>query len=293
MIEGVMMRSPSFVTIAVRKQNGEIIVKKDPFKSLITKFILLRLPFVRGIINLFEMLVIGMHAIDFSVKEAFEEPEEKIREESAKTNKILTAVTFIISIILSLVFAVFLFKFIPLLIATNLQKIFPALQKSYLLFNATDGVLRIFIFFIYILLLQISKYFRRVFEYHGAEHKAVFTYENNLPLTIENMKNQSRFHPRCGTSFVIIVFIAAVFLFTFVPQHPVFWVSFLRRLLMLPLIAAVGYEILKWTGRHRQNRFAKIIALPGLLTQRLTTKEPDEKQLEVALKALTENLNPP
>lgn len=284
-IEGVMVRSTNFVSIAVRKPDGTIATKRDPFNSLAKKIRLFKLPFFRGILNLFEMVVIGMRAINFSAKEALEEEKE---EESQQTGwqKFFDLLSFTFSIILSLAFALFLFKFIPLWFTTELEKIFPSLKQSYLAFNFIDGLIRIALFLLYLFFLNIFRYFRRVFQYHGAEHQAIFAYEQNLELNEENVKKQSPCHPRCGTNFLIVVFVIAILLFTFLPRHPHFWTNLGLRLLIIPVIASVGYEFLKWASRHQGNFLVRLATIPGLLTQKLTTKKPDENQIGVAICAL-------
>lgn len=286
LIEGVMMRSPNFVSIAVRKPDGSIAMKQDPFQSLSKKIKIFKLPFLRGILNLFEMLIIGMRSMNFSVQVSIEDETETDEKEKTGVKKFFEGLSFVISIIAALAFALFLFKFLPLFITSQLEKIYPALKKHYLYFNIVDGVIRISIFFLYIALLSIFKSFRRVFEYHGAEHKAVFTYEKGHALTIENVKKESPRHPRCGTSFIIIVFVIAIFLFTLLPRHPNFWANLGLRLFIIPIIASIGYEILKWSAKHQHRWFFRFISAPGILTQKITTKEPDEKQIEIAIEAL-------
>lgn len=288
LIEGVMIRSPNVISIAVRKPDGTIVTKKDPFRSLAAKIKILKFPLLRGIINLFEMIVIGMKALDFSVKESMEEEIETSKETHGETNfkKFLSVLSFTLSIVLSLAFAIALFKFLPLFITTQLEKFFPILKQNYFLFNIIDGLLRIAIFFFYIGILSLFPTFRRVFEYHGAEHKAVFTYEKNVELNITNVAKESPRHPRCGTSFLMVVFIVSIILFSLLPRLPRFFPNLGLRLLIIPLIAAVGYEILKWSAKYRNHWLIKLVTVPGLFTQKITTKEPDEKQMEVAIEAL-------
>lgn len=292
-IEGVMMRSPNFIATSVRKKDGSIKSIEKPFNSVSKKIKLLKIPLIRGIVNLFEMLIIGMHAINFSAQEYAEDFDDisapaEIKE--TKSSKIWDVLTFSISIVISIALAIFLFKFIPLAITEWLRSKFPYIAENYIVFNAIDGIIRIAIFLLYIFTLSIFKSFRRVFEYHGAEHKSIFTYEKNMELTPENAKIQSRFHPRCGTSFIVIVFLISIAIYTFVPRNPVFWINLTQRIFVLPLIAAVGYEILKWSAKRMNNSFVKILIAPGLWTQRITTKEPDDSQLEVALNALKKTL---
>lgn len=290
-IEGVMMRSPNFIAVAVRKKNKSIKVKNYPFCSLTAKIRLLKIPIVRGIVNLFEMMAMGMRALNFSANEYaddFETEEEKTEEK--KKNPTFEIVVAIFSFVISFAIAIFLFKFVPLAITEWLRSVFPFIAKHYIIFNLIDGLIRILIFIGYIFALSIMKSFRRIFEYHGAEHKSIYAYEKGLALTAENAKKQSRFHPRCGTSFIVIVFLISIAIYTLIPRNPVFLLNLSQRLALLPLIAGICYEILKWSAKHRENSIVKLLVAPGLWTQRITTKEPDDSQLEVALKALRKTL---
>lgn len=284
-IEGVMMRSPHWVTVSVRKENGVVVELVKPFTSLSQKLKFLAWPFVRGVLNMIEMMIYGMHALNFSANQFI---DEEIVEEKDKTagRRAFEAVYGIFMVVFSLAFALFLFKFIPLWIATWLSGFVDALDKNYILFNAVDGFLKIAIFVGYIGFLWIFKDIRRVFEYHGAEHKAIFTYENKLPLSPENAQKMTRFHPRCGTSFILIVFLISIAVYTFLPRQPEFWLNLAGRIAVLPVIAGISYEILKLSARNMNNFFVRQMVKPGLWLQRLTTREPDLKQLEVALHAL-------
>lgn len=298
LIEGVMIRAPHRISIAVRNPSGAIIEKNEPFISLTQRVKIFGLPFIRGMVNLIEMMVLGMRALNFSAEHAIEEtledkkekPSEKeaIKEtaKETKAKKTFACLAFGISILLSLALGIFLFKFIPLFLTENLRKVFPLLRDSAFFFNLVDGLLRIGIFFLYILLLSASKTFRRVFAYHGAEHKAVFVYEKRLPLDIEHVKKESPRHPRCGTSFIIIVLIISILLLGLVPRHPDFILNFLRRLSIIPLIAGVAYELLKFTAKYERFPLIRALTYPGILTQYITTKEPDEAQMEVAIRAV-------
>ena len=291
LIEGIMIKSPSFVTVAVRKKNGSIKVKNDLFRSLTVKYKFLKIPILRGIINMVEMIVIGMKALNFSAQEYAEDMEETGKKPADKDiakekKRWFEIATFAFSIAISLALAVFLFKFIPLAITEWLRKIFPLIAKYTLLFNLIDGVIRIAIFLLYVFALSVTKSFCRIFQYHGAEHKTVFAYEKGKTLTYENIKPESPRHPRCGTSFIMIVLLLSILILSFVPRHPVFAIYFLRRLAVLPIIAGISYELLKWSAKHKHRSFVKILTYPGLITQYLTTKEPDSSQIEVAIKAL-------
>lgn len=280
-IEGVMMRSPGFVTIAVRKEKGHIKVKEDSFNSITKRLKFLGLPFIRGIIGLFEMMVVGMKALNFSANEMIEEDDYT----PTKNEKIIEKIMFGFSIVFAFGLSLFLFKFLPLWITEWITGFYEPLRASFV-YNLIDGLLKTSFFVLYIAILNVMPSIKRVFEYHGAEHKSIYTYEKELPLTVENAKKQSRFHPRCGTSFVFIVFMISIFMYTLMPRNPEFLLNFTQRLMLLPVVAAVSYEFLKWSARHAENKFLKYLVAPGLQFQKLTTKEPDDKQLEVALEAL-------
>lgn len=288
LIEGVMIRSPSWVTAAVRKPDNSIAVKKEKYVSLAKRVKILGIPVVRGMVMLIETMILGMKALNFSAEQALdEEPEEP---SASRAKIIVKALSFATSIVISIALAIFLFKFVPLYITEYLRTVWGALQQSAVLFNLTDGLIRIAIFFLYIGILAQFQTFRRVFQYHGAEHKTIFAYEKGKILSPEHVEPESPRHPRCGTSFLIIVLIVSILILTLVPRHPVFWISFLRRLAVLPLIMGTGYEILKWTAKFQSHPVVRFLTLPGLATQYITTREPDEKQMEVAIAALNEAL---
>lgn len=195
-----------------------------------------------------------------------------------------------ISLVFSLVMSIFLFKFLPLSITDFLSSRFAALKENYMLYNLIDGFIKMLFFIVYIALLGTIPQLKRVFQYHGAEHKSIYTYEQGLDLTVENARKMTRFHPRCGTSFILVVFMISIFVYTFVPRQEAFWLNFALRVAFLPIIAGISYELLKWSAKYSENPFVRIIAFPGLMFQRVTTKEPDDQQLEVALNSLKEAL---
>lgn len=292
-IEGVLMRSPGFVAVAVRRQNGEIVIDRRPYTSITEKIKFLGLPFIRGVVGIGEMMVIGFRALNFSAN-IFAEVEG-IGAQVQEKNQLAQAtqketwsekVFFGASIIIALAFSLFLFKFVPLAITTFIGSQFPFIQEHNSLFNLIDGILKMSIFIGYIALLLRLKDMRRVFEYHGAEHKAVFTYEKKLPLTPENARVQSRFHPRCGTSFIMLVVLISIISYTFLPRAEGFLQNFLLRVAWLPVIGGISYEFLKLSAKNMENRFVQVFVTPGLWLQKLTTQEPDDAQLEVALRAL-------
>lgn len=295
LIEGVMMRSPNHITMAVRKKDGSIVQKQERFVSITKRFKVLGLPLVRGIVNLVEMMMVGTRALNFSAAESVEEVEDikAKKEEKASTNKIfrvLEVIGFIVSLIIGLGFSLFLFKFIPLWITELIRTQSVPVQENDFLFNLIDGLIKTTLFVTYITLIGLAPSFKRVFQYHGAEHKSIFTYEKNLELNPDNAAKQIRFHPRCGTSFVIIVFAISILVYSLIPRHEEFIFNFLRRLAFLPLVAGIAYEILKFSAKNIEKRWVKILIQPGLLFQRVTTKEPDKQQLEVGLTALRQAL---
>ncbi|MFH1534046.1 MAG: DUF1385 domain-containing protein [Nitrospirota bacterium] len=285
-IEGVMMRSPNNITIAVRKLSGKVKVDKRPYKTLTQRYKWLNVPILRGVINLFEMMVVGTKAINFSATESLDEEPEDAQKEQTKWGKALEIGVFILSLIFALALSLFLFKFIPLGLTTILESQSSFIQENYMVFNLIDGLIKTGIFLSYIFLLSLIPSFRRVFEYHGAEHKSIFTYEKKLPLDPEHAKKQTRFHPRCGTSFILIVFVTSIIVYTFVPKQDAFLANLALRITFLPIIAGLSYEYLKLSAKYVNNKFVKALVAPGLWFQRLTTKEPDDRQLEIGLESL-------
>ncbi len=291
-IEGVMMRSPRCVAVAVRKSNGEIIVKKDPYIPLAKRYKFLNLPIIRGAVALGEALFIGMKALTFSA-DVFAQEEEGENQATGgvssrdsfkdKKEDIFTTLWLILTVVLGVGLALFLFFYLPLVI-TDCLKI-----KQGFLFNLTSGTIRIGIFLIYIWLITKWKSMRRIFEYHGAEHKSIFAFENGEDLNVENVRKYSTHHPRCGTSFLLIVMLVAIGVYIFLGK-PENVSERLIRLLFVPLIAGISYEIIKLSGKKRESRLVRALIFPGLWLQRLTTKEPDDKQIEVAIAALKSSL---
>ncbi len=284
-IEGVMMRSPEFVSVAIRRANGEIFVKRDPYVALTRRFKFLNIPIIRGIIVLIETLYIGVKTLMFSADEAMKEISPEVKEKKSEGG-FLNSLWIFLMVILGVGLGVLIFFYLPLVFA-DLLKI-----KGGILFNLVDGVIRLTIFLAYIYLISLWKDMRRIFEYHGAEHKSIYTLESGKELTVENAKRYSTLHPRCGTSFLLIVVIVSILVFMFLGR-PYTFMDRLIRLSFIPLIAGISYELIKLSGRTMDSRFAKILTAPGLWLQRITTKEPDEKQLEVAIASLKSALNLP
>ncbi|MBS1127427.1 MAG: hypothetical protein H6Q93_1416 [Nitrospirae bacterium] len=276
-IEGVMMKSPKNWTVAVRDQKGNIHLKKERLAE-IPRF--LKLPVLRGVVALFHALMLGIRAIEFSASKAYEEETEE------NLGKFSIAVTILVSMLLG----IGLFILLPLYATKLAGHVFEGIAKSSLLFNLTDGVLRVFVFLCYVLLIGLWKEMARIFMYHGAEHKVIHAYEEGKQLTIENVRDNSPLHPRCGTSFLLIVMVVSILAFSFIPQDWPFLYKFLSRIVLIPLIAGLSFEFLKFSSRWSHNPVMHMLVFPGLLLQRLTTREPDEAQLEVALSALKEVL---
>ncbi|MBQ3226794.1 MAG: DUF1385 domain-containing protein [Clostridia bacterium] len=289
-IEGVMMRGPKDIAVAVRKPDGEIEIDKKPLSSILQKCKWLKLPIIRGVVSFIESLIIGTKALMYSASFFdLEEEETKKKKESmteeeraALEKKESKALTFTIytSVVFALVFGIGIFMLLPTFLV--------GLVKPYIPYDflATlfEGIVRIIIFLVYIILVSQMKDIRRVFEYHGAEHKTIFCYESGDELTPENARKYSRLHPRCGTSFLLIVMVVSIILFSFISWDNAV-MRIILRLALLPVVAGLSYEVIKFAGRSK-SRCMKIVSAPGMLLQKLTTREPDDSQLEVAIASL-------
>lgn len=267
-IEGVMMRGPGVIATAVREPSGEITVKKDPLFSITEKYSILKKPMIRGVVALAESLVYGLKALSFSAQTAGEEGEELSNKEIAMT------------MLFSIALAIGLFVVIP----TYAAKFIHSTVTDATMLNLFEGILRLVIFLAYIIGISMMKDIRRVFEYHGAEHKTIHAQEAGVPLIPENVRPFSTLHPRCGTNFLLIVMVVSIIMFAFLG-----WPSLLERILsrviLMPLVAGIAYEMIRYAGRSDSKWVAAAIA-PGLWLQKLTTREPDDSQLEVAIRAL-------
>ncbi|MEW6420028.1 MAG: DUF1385 domain-containing protein [Nitrospirota bacterium] len=276
-IEGVMMKGRKGWTVAVRGPKGNIHVKRERLSELPK---ILSLPIMRGVIALYYALSIGFKAIEFSASNAYAE------EDGKKLNPIHIGSTIGLSVILGIA----LFILLPLYATRLLGLVFVSVSKSSFIFNLVDGIIRIFFFLTYIVSIGMWKEMRRIFEYHGAEHKVIHAYENGKELTVKNIKGYSPLHPRCGTSFLLIVMVISILTFSSIPQEWSFFYKFLSRLILIPVIAGLSFEFLKLSARTKENPIMHILIRPGLLLQRLTTREPDDTQIEVAIRALEEVL---
>lgn len=281
-IEGVMMKSPNYYAVAIRKPDQEIETKIEPYKSFSSKFKPLQLPLIRGMVAFVESIYIGTKVLGYSA-EFFEVEEEKSKVDEwiekkfgDKTEKVLIGV----SMVLALIFSMALFVFLPL----GASQLLKPILKNSLYINFADGIIRVIIFLGYLYLVSLMKDIRRVFEYHGAEHKTINCYEQGMELNMENVQKCTRFHKRCGTNFLFIVVFISIIVMTVVNAQTLA-TRLIARLILLPVVAGFSYEVIKWLGRT-DSKLSDIGAAPGLWLQRLTTREPSKDQLEVALKSL-------
>jgi len=268
-IEGVMMKSRRFWALAVRKPDKSISTRLFKDISLTKKYRVLGFVFIRGIIALIENLSLGFKALGYSVNEATGEEIKFSKKEM------------VISISIAAVFAVGVFFVLPTVIGRSFSSFFP----NSIVYNIVEGLIRIGIFLLYIGLLSLLKDVKRLFQYHGAEHKTIQAYENGEELIPENVKKYSRLHVRCGTSFLLIVMVVAIIVFALLGRPPIL-LRLLYRIILIPVIAGISYELIKLAGKFSKYKIVNIIFYPGLLLQKITTREPDESQMEVAISSL-------
>jgi uncharacterized protein YqhQ len=268
-IEGVMMRGPKYIATAVREPGGTIAIDKSALSSVADKYPLLKKPMIRGVVALIESLVYGLKSLSYSAQVAGEEGEELSDKEIAMT------------MVFALVLGIGLFVILP----TYAAKAIHTSISDPILLNLLEGLLRLVIFFAYIFGISRMKDIQRVFEYHGAEHKTIFAYEAGVELTAENIRPYSRLHPRCGTNFLLIVMIVSIVLFAFL-GWPNLLERIVSRVILLPVVAGIAYEIIRFAGRS-EKQWVAIAITPGLWLQNLTTREPSDDQIEVAVAALS------
>lgn len=268
-IEGVMMRGKTHVAVAVRQPDGEISVDVRPVNSISDRYPILKKPFLRGVVSLVESLVMGMKALAYSAQVSGDEDEKLDSKEMALT------------IAVSAGLAILLFIVIP----TWSMRFLTGITQDHMALNLAEGVLRMAIFLAYIAAISSMNDIQRVFQYHGAEHKTIYTYEAGLPLKVENVRPFSTLHPRCGTNFLMIVMLISMFIFTFL-GWPSLWERIASRIILMPVIAGVSYELIRYAGAHTDNQLVRIAITPGLLLQKLTTRQPDDSQIEVAIASL-------
>lgn len=285
LIEGVMMKGPREVAIAVRTPDNQITVKKEAVSGLTKKLKINKIPFVRGAVALIDSMVLGVRSLTYSAElleenTASEEPDrveqflKKIFKDKAND------VVLYFSVFIALVMSVGIFMLGPTMVVGLLKHFI----NSHLLLNLTEGLLRLGLFTLYVYLIAKLEDMRRVFQYHGAEHKAIYCYENGEELTVENTRKYTTLHPRCGTSFLFIVMMVSMIMFSLISWSNI-WIRLASRLALLPLIAGVSYEIIRFAGKS-QSPIMALVSYPGMMMQKLTTLEPDDSQLEVAIEAL-------
>lgn len=286
LIEGLLMMGPENIAIAVRKPDGEIVIDKKPLPR---KMAITKVPFVRGSINLFRQMIVGVKALMYSAE--FVEMEDEQEQKPSKVDAFIEKVfkekgkdaVIYASVIFALALSIGLFILLPNLLASLLR-----LEKTgsgVVLYNLFEGVIRILIFFGYVYLATLLNDIKRVWQYHGAEHKTIHCYEHEEELTVENVRKYSTKHPRCGTSFLFLVMIISIIMFSFLGWHNPL-VNALLRILLIPVVAGVAYEVLRFAGRHSEWLVMKVISAPGMMFQLLTTREPDDSQIEVAIEAM-------
>jgi uncharacterized protein YqhQ len=285
-LEGVMMRSPHAWGIAVRKPSGEIATHSEPLERLSEKHKWMAWPVVRGVITLGHAMTLGFRALRFSANVALDEIQPSEDREQKKTKKIeISGWLAAVNIIISVGFFIFMYKFLPLLAATELKRVNPIFGER-IIFNLVDGVIRIALFLLFIWGTSLMRDIRRVYQYHGAEHKTVFAFENHDPLSTSAVQKYTTYHPRCGTSFLMTVMIISILVYTLVPAVT-FWGRFIARIALLPVISGLSYEIIRFAAKHRGSLFALMTA-PGLWLQRITTQPPSDDQVQCAITALDE-----
>jgi uncharacterized protein YqhQ len=275
-MEGVMMRAPHSYCVAVRKPSGEIVTEDMPVARMSEKHQFLKYPVLRGLGTLCQAMSLGIRALKFSANAALDDGSSEKPTEIASWVMTVQA-------ILSVVFFLVLYKLIPLKITEYLSNRAPAL-KGQIAFNAIDGVIRLAIFIGFLLLLSRAKDIRRVFQYHGAEHKVVFNFESGAPVSVENAQQFVTWHPRCGTSFMFVIMLISMLVYMVIPA-PTFMAKLTERIVLLPVITGLSYELIRFAARRRGS-FLALLTAPGLWTQRITTKAPSDEQTAVAIHAL-------
>ncbi len=277
-MEGVMMRAPHSYCVAIRKPDGSLATDQMPVPRVSERYPIFKFPVFRGVGTLGQAMYLGIKALRFSANAALEEEASKYEAKKEISPWVMT-----LNLAFSFAFFVFLYKFVPLYLTTLLEKWYPALHGR-IAFNLTDGIIRMQIFLAFLYGISRWKDIRRVFEYHGAEHKVVFNYESGQPVTVENAREFSTFHPRCGTSFLMVVMVIAIVVYSMIPFDG-FLGRFVSRIVLLPVIAGLSYEVIRFTAKHRGTWLA-VLTAPGLWLQRITTQPPGDDQVAVAIHAI-------
>ncbi|MBR6572553.1 MAG: DUF1385 domain-containing protein [Clostridia bacterium] len=291
LIEGIMMRGPKKQALAVRTKDNNIDISFIEFKSIKEKYKFLNLPVLRGVVNFIESMVHGYKAMMLSAeKSGYLDEEESQKPKNETKEKVIMSAVMTVATVLGVILSVVLFIYLPSLAFKGINYIAGGVLSGWQSFF--EGFIKILIFLGYMIAVSFMKDIDRVFRYHGAEHKTIFCYEAGLELNVENVRKQGRFHPRCGTSFMILMLLVSIFI-TFIIDSifpvlkTILWLRTLIKILLLPIICGIGYELIKLCGKHN-NILTKIVAAPGLWIQRITVKEPDDSMIEVAIAAMNE-----
>lgn len=286
-IEGVMMRSPKRIATAIRRKSGEIEVKVDEFVSLIQRKKYLNVPILRGAVTLIEVMILGIKTLQWSADKAMEDAEDDKKRSEKKGG--MSTLNAVLTVGIALVAGIGLFFVLPLFLTTEIFNI----EKNALMFNLVAGAIRILFFLLYVWGISYLKDVKRLFEYHGAEHKTIFAFEDKVFLSPVNAQNYTTFHPRCGTSFLVMVMIISLIFFALLDTLIIYVngdINLLVRLIthipLIPIIGGLGFEAIKASARHTDKKIVQLMILPGLALQRITTSEPADDQLEVAIQAL-------
>jgi len=272
-MEGVMMRSKDHMVVCVRQPNNEIVTKTEELHSLSEKYNFLKLPFLRGILALFETLYSGIKGIYFSANAAFGEDENE--------EEVLSPIEIAVVVAFSIGLSILLFSVTPFFLTSLLN------FGGGVLFNVVEGIVRLSFLLVYLAAVSLVGDFKRIFQYHGAEHTAINAYEAGVELNVENARKYSRFNARCGTSFLLIVTLISILFFSLMPSST-YLMRLAYRIVLIPVISAVSYELLKLSDKYRNSRIMRVLVAPGLALQHLTTRQPDDDMIEVAIKAVKE-----
>ena len=280
-MEGVMMRAPHSYCVAVRRKSGEMVVDLMPVPRMSEKYPLFRYPVLRGIGTLWQAMSLGVKALQFSANTAAKDEADDASQ--GQETKEVPRWALMFSVLLSLGFFIIAYKVIPLLVVSALERVYPELHGR-IAFNFVDGIIRLLIFLGFMFLLSRWKDIHRVFEFHGAEHKVVFNFESGQPVTVENAQRFVTWHPRCGTSFLIVVMLVSMVVYMFIPFES-FFGKIMSRIVLIPVIAGLSYEMIRFAAKHPGSLMALVTA-PGLWLQRITTQPPSDEQTGVAVRAL-------
>ena len=272
-MEGVMMRSKNNMVVCVRQPNNEIVIQKEELHSLSEKYRFLKLPFIRDILALIETLYSGIKGIYFSANAAFGEDENE--------EEVLSAVEILVVIAVAIGLSILIFSVTPFFLTSLLD------FGGGVLFNIVEGIVRLSFLLVYLIIISLVGDFKRIFQYHGAEHTAINAYEAGVELNVENARKYSRFHSRCGTSFLLIVTLISILFFSLMPSGD-FLLRLSYRIVLIPVISSVSYELLKLSDKYRDSAIMKVLVAPGVALQHLTTRPPTDEMLEVAIKAVKE-----